>query len=156
MGNLLHVERYILDLIKQGEDSLPKLYASTTLDLSYIIRVIKTLEKEKLILLEGEKLRSTDRGLELLTASKESLKYEVKEVLCGHVDHYFKEKKTAKLKLKQVWLSSEQRAHVDILFSQIDNYLQDITRRKQTSENREKHLLFWGENRYKDLIRNLI
>ncbi len=156
---ITNLERFILESLNRSEKDIISISKDLKLDLKITHNCLNQLCAKNLISIEGNKYfinQEVDRRKVNYINSKESLTGEFTRLIENHIEDSIYESKD-NFALKKVYLNNDDEILLGAMLKSLESFLAEINskNRKQKFNTNEKSYIFWGFNKYQNIINNL-
>lgn len=168
MSNLLMLERIVIESLGKKEKNIFELSLDTNLDQIVLLNIMPQLLLKNIVKYHrGIYTLSTDniKSWNETINCTENIKAEVRELFTSMVNEFFaddikKKEEYKELKIKKIWLTSDEEKVLKNHLLSLDNFFKQIqsNRKKFPIKERthEQKVVFWGVSEYGKLLEGIL
>ncbi len=151
------LERYILESISKGNNTILSIQKDTQLDINLIGTVLKNLVTEQLIVKLNQKYclheNLTSNKISELK-NKDNAIIELSEIIKINIKKSIKEQSNNTFNYKKVFLDNDEKKVLNSIMVSIESFLESRT--KKSGPTAQEQIIFWGTNSYLNTINSFI
>jgi hypothetical protein len=149
---LTTIERVVIESLSKGIKNAQEIIEDTGLVSGVVFNTLNALIIKDVLCLKNERYSINETSKERLKEmleNQESIQSEIKELINYSINLSIRQKK-GKFVVKKVCLTAREEQQLETMMNNMNRFIDD--RHHRTCQTKSEKVIFWGENKYSDII----
>jgi hypothetical protein len=149
---LTTIERVVIESLSKGIKNAQEIIEDTGLVSGVVFNTLNALIIKDVLCLKNERYSINETSKERLKEmleNQESIQSEIKELINYSINLSIRQKK-GKFVVKKVCLTAREEQQLETMMNNMNRFIDD--RHHGTCQTKSEKVIFWGENKYSDII----